>query len=305
MLWGNWMPENWGMLAFHQKTAERDATNTSSDGDNDAYYLDVSYKADMGKTVVAILAQRDATGRSFKGLDDAGDPILGQAGSGGDFTRAKLWVTGKYAWDALHLEYEVDYNFGDNSKNTDEKSLGLYADLGYNAGDFTFGAKGMYASGDDDWFDGDDESWMGAAGLGRDFNPQQIMTGDYLLILNGDNPLAVNSIRMDVQQAGMWGVVGYVGWNVSPKLTLRADIGTYAALEELSHYDDSYGQEIGVGLEYKLYDNLVYAAHFSYMKTGDFFESGYEILEDDEIETFSDGDTEDIYLLAHALSMKF
>jgi hypothetical protein len=328
MLWGNWMPENWGMLAFLQKTQERDATNTSSDGDLDHYYLDISYKADMGKTTAAILAGRNATPRSLHwnpDIGDGGDYEVGQVGSGGDYTTAKFWLTGKYAWDALHLEYEVDYNFGDcNTRDCTQKNLGLYADLGYNAGDFTFGAKGMYASGDDDWFDSDDESWMGAAGLGRDFNPQQIMTGDYLLILNGDNPLAVNSIRFDVQQAGMWGVVGYVGYNVSPKLTLRADIGTYSSLEELSGYDDSYGQEYGVGLEYKLYDNLVYAAHFSYMKTGDFFESSADVVkkgaEDDNpnhwgdthgearrnhIHKSHDGSTEDIYLVAHALSMKF
>ena len=47
-------------------------------------------------------------------------------------------------------------------------------------------------------------------------------------------------------------------------------------------------------MSYKLYDNLTYGAHFSYLMTGDFFKWGPV-----------DAATEDIYLLAHALSMKF
>ena len=47
-------------------------------------------------------------------------------------------------------------------------------------------------------------------------------------------------------------------------------------------------------MQYKLYNNLTYNAHFSYLKTGDFWEKGLQNL-----------DTQDVYLLAHALSMKF
>jgi hypothetical protein len=291
MLWGNWMPENWGMLLFTQKTKEQDATNASSDGDNDAYYIDLSYKADFGKTTTALYLQRDAT------------PGFG---SGGEFTRAKFWLTGNYTWDAIGLEYEVDYNFGECAvKNCDEKNLGLYADLGYKTGDFTFGIKGIYASGDDD-SDNKDESFMGANGLGKDFNPQQLMTGDYNLILNGDNPLTGTGIRSDVQQAGVGAGILYVQYKASPKLTLHADAGTYSALDEAKGYNDSYGQEYGVGFSYQLYDNLTYGAHFSYMKTGDFFEVGLAWDEYEDEYYYTDNcDTEDIYLIAHALSMKF
>jgi len=44
---------------------------------------------------------------------------------------------------------------------------------------------------------------------------------------------------------------------------------------------------------YKLMDNLTYNAHFSYLWTGDFFK--YDTNEN----------TQDIYLVAHALSMSF
>ena len=309
MLWGNWMPENWGMLLFHQKTAENDGFNLASDQDNDAYYIDASYKADFGKTTGALVYFRDASGNS-KGTDES--------------EWYRFWLHGKYGFDALNLEYEVQYQWGDAGYNSvdkqrDRDQLGLYADLGYNTGDFTFGVKGVYASGDDDSLDNDTDNFMStAAGLGRDFNPQQIMTGDYMSILNGDNPLTSNkSMRQDVADAGALGIIGYVQYKASPKLTLNLDLGTYSAVDEMKGYDDDYGQEVGVGMSYKLYDNLTYAAHFSYMWTGDFFENGIESCDSGSVGCMYDSDydvnyrytdnasTEDLWLLAHALSMKF
>ncbi len=61
-----------------------------------------------------------------------------------------------------------------------------------------------------------------------------------------------------------------------------------------TNQDDDMGIEFGVGIGYKLMDNLMYNAHFSYLSTGDFFKEG--------VATAS---TEDVYLAAHALSMKF
>ncbi|MDH3392151.1 MAG: hypothetical protein OEL85_10190, partial [Desulfobulbaceae bacterium] len=56
MLWTNFMPENWGMLLFTQKITEQDAGGGDdiSDQDKDAYYIDLSYKANIGKTVAAL-----------------------------------------------------------------------------------------------------------------------------------------------------------------------------------------------------------------------------------------------------------
>ena len=71
MLWGNWMPENWGNLIFLQKLTETDVLDIEnpisgddfrSDGDRDAFYIDLSYKADMGKTVAAVWVDRHAEG---------------------------------------------------------------------------------------------------------------------------------------------------------------------------------------------------------------------------------------------------
>jgi opacity protein-like surface antigen len=80
---------------------------------------------------------------------------------------------------------------------------------------------------------------------------------------------------------------------MSPKMSLSAELGYFAATEEPTGWDDEFGWEIGIGMGYKLMDNLSYNAHFSYLWTGDFFTEGNSLQ------------TEDIYLLAHALSMKF
>ena len=53
------------------------------------------------------------------------------------------------------------------------------------------------------------------------------------------------------------------------------------------------GFEVGVGMSYKLYDNLTYSAHASFLATGDYFKgNGSYVLED-------------VYVLSNALTMKF
>jgi opacity protein-like surface antigen len=79
-------------------------------------------------------------------------------------------------------------------------------------------------------------------------------------------------------------------------MSLSGEIGYFKANE--TYYpgqDKAIGWEIGLGLGYKVYNNLTYNAHFSYLATGDFFKQG----------AASAASTEDVYLLAHALSMTF
>jgi hypothetical protein len=86
---------------------------------------------------------------------------------------------------------------------------------------------------------------------------------------------------------------------MSPKMSFSGEIGWFKANElQNEGQDDSLGVEFGIGMGYKIYDNLTYNAHFSYLSTGDFFKNDGSSLT-------NDGNTEDIYFLAHALSMKF
>lgn len=280
MWWPNMLPENWGALIFTQKIKEIDATNLASDEDQDGYYVDLSYKGDMGKTIGAIWLVRNAN--SPTSVDDP--YFTGQA---------RLY--GNYNFEPMSLEYEVLYNFGDSGSGGDVSAFGVYADLGYKMQDWKLGGLAWYASGDDNSTDNDTENMMSATtGLGKDFNPFQILTGDYMNILNGDNPLAGDGIHPDIARAGSWAIQGYASYAMSPALSINGYLGYAAAVDEMTGYDSDYGMEAGIGFGYKLMDNLTYGAHFSYLWTGDYFKEGV-----------ATAGVEDVYLLANALSMSF
>jgi hypothetical protein len=279
----NMLPENWGSLLFLQKVSESDAAALASDQDTDGYYVDLSYKAPFGKTTGALWAVRRA-----------GDPTVDP------YTTTNFWLTGNYNFDALNLEYELNVAFGDASPTEDAKAWGFYADAGYKMQDWNFGGKFIFASGDDDPTDTNRKSIMpNSVGTGKDFNPSQILFGDYMRILNGDmGGLSPDSINPAIQNgsgnAGVMAFNGYAKFAMSPELSFHGDLTYAMADKEPSGYDSDYGIEAGVGMAYKLMDNLTYNAHFSYLWTGDYFKQGV-----------SSASTEDVYLLAHALSMKF
>jgi hypothetical protein len=178
MWWTNFMPENWGMLLFTEKAIETDAGARVSDQDADTYYIDLSYKADFGNTVAALLAGRNAT-------FDADQTY-------GPYTTTVLWLNGNYTFgNNWGLEWEADIGFGDSDNDTNRKSYGFMVDLDYAMNDWTFGGLFIYETGDSDPTDNDNESsTSNLAGTGKDYNPYQIMMGDYMNMWNGDNPLA-------------------------------------------------------------------------------------------------------------------
>jgi hypothetical protein len=279
----NMLPENWGSLLFMQKVSENDAASEASDQDIDAYYIDLSYKAPFGKTTGALWAVRNAS-------NPAADA----------YTTTNFWLTGNYAFDALTLDYELNWAFGDASATEDAKAWGLYVDAGWKMQDWKFGGLFIYGSGDDDPTDTNRESILpNSFGTGKDFNPSQILFGDYMQILNGDmGGLSPDSISPAIQNgsgnAGVMAFAGYAKFALSPALSFSGDLTYAMADKERSGWDSDYGIEAGVGMAYKLMDNLTYNAHFSYLWTGDYFKGGV-----------SSASTEDVYLLAHALSMSF
>jgi hypothetical protein len=304
MLWGNWMPENWGMLVFTQKVKEIDAggsdisaldetsfINDQSDGDVDGYYIDLSYKADFGKTIVALWAARYAT-----------TPNTNE-----NFTTTQLRVYGDYTWDALNLNYELNLDFGNgaseiNGSKSDRSAYGFALDGSYKMQDWTLGGLFFVMSGDSNPDDNNSDAMFGSKnGVGKDYNPYQIMTGDYMNMLNCDNPLSIgagnggcNPAFFDNGSSGVMSIGAYTKYVMSPKTSFSGEIGWFRATDEQDGWDKEYGVEFGVGMGYQLYDNLTYNAHFSYLSTGDFFKWGED-----------DATTDDVWLAAHALSMKF
>jgi hypothetical protein len=296
MIWLNMLPENWGMLLFTQKVTESESISGPdiSTQDNTAYYVDLSYKADFGKTTAALWT----IDRAFETRNNTEeDSIL----------TTNLWVHGNYKWDAFSMEYELNFGFGDGlpQSETDDattvKAFGAYVDAGYQMQDWTFGGLFFYLSGDDDLTDNDQNALFTSAGTGIDFNPYQILTGDYMGILNPDknavHPGILNQNGIlapeDQTNAGAWSIGAYTKYAMSPQLSFNAVVGYAAAAETPKGFDDDYGIEVNVGMEYKIMDNLSYNAFLGYLWTGDYF-------------TFNDAvDTQDVWLAVHALSMSF
>ncbi len=289
MLWPN-MPDNWGALLFTQKISEKDSTTPGiSDGDVDFYYIDFNYKANFGKTIAAVIGKRTADNTAIN------DSLI----------ETQLWVTGTYKFGNFGVMYEWNQAFGDgapepgNTSEADASGTGIMVDLNYQMDDWTFGGLFFYMTGDDDPTDNDVESLFGSKGVGNDYNPYQILTGDYMGLLQGDKSSGGTHdalFRDPANKAGAAGVIslgGYVKYAVSPKLSVNAVIGYAGADEEPDGYEDDYGIEFGVGAAYKIMDNLSYNAHFAFLSTGDYWDQGGTM------------DTEDVYLIAHALSMKF
>ena len=289
MWWPNFMPDNWGALLFTQKISEKDSiTPGISDGDNDGYYIDLNYKADFGKTIVALFTSR----------------VADNATTDSSVTTTTLWLTGNYKFGNFGVEYEYNQAFGDgtpeagNTSKSDRTGSGVMVDVNYQMDDWTFGLLGFWMSGDDDPTDNDRDSLFGSKGVGNDYNPYQILTGDYMGLLQGDKSTggahsALFNGPGDHSVSGVISIGGYVKFAVSPKLSVNAAVGYAGADEEPDGFDDDYGIEFGVGAAYKIMDNLSYNAHFSFLSTGDYWDEGGTM------------DTEDVYLIAHALSMKF
>jgi len=291
-LYLNMLPENWGSLIFTQKYNEGDAADgfatsgIASDQDKDAYYIDLSYKADFGKTVGAFWFVRNA-GNALSDIVP--------------YTSANFWLTGNYNFAPFTLEYELDYGFGEYSDTIDQKTLGIMADLGYKMQDWTFGGTVAYLSGNGNPTATDDhESAMSNAnGAGKDWNPTNILFGDYMNILNGDNNLSGDTINDAIittngENAGAWMLKGYASMAMSPAMSINGYVAYAAATDEPANYDKDYGIEASIGMGYKIMDNLMYNAHFSYLWTGDYFKEGV-----------ANANTNNIYLVAHALSMSF
>jgi hypothetical protein len=301
MWWPNMLPENWGTLLFTQKIVEADAggsdlsipsINDQSDGDVDGYYVDLSYKASFGRTIAALWMVRNA-------VSEVADSAL---------TTTQFRLYGNYDFSPFNIEYELNYDFGDGrpepgfTNASDRSALGFHLDGSMKWEDFTFGGLFFYMSGDDDPTDNDSNAMFGSAnGVGKDYNPYQIMTGDYMNMLNCDNPLSIaagnggcSPIFFEEGSSGVWSLGAYTKFAMSPQISFTGEIGYFAAPDQPSGWDSDMGWEFGLGMDYKIMDNLTYNAHFSYLAAGDFFKG------DD-----STNDTSNVYLLAHALSMKF
>ena len=290
-----WAPktDSFKAYAFLQKSEERDAYDTRLQDDagtttwNGEDNLDDDYYEVAGAYV--------AEGMNFwlgVGTQQDNGPA-----------NIDMWrVKGYGDWainDANSLYAEFDWKTGDkgpDAASQDIKSSAIIAGWNGNFGDFSTGVLYGYISGDNT-NDDEDGAYSASKGMGADFEPLYILTGQATNVLNGDR--GAGALGSRVRQAGAHLVAWTGDFKASEDLTLHGGLGWAKADEAGSNelgreIDDAYGWEVDLGLAYKLYQNLTYELHFGWWVVGDFAELGY-----------SDVETKDILLLSHHLSMKF
>ena len=269
----------WSMLVYTQKSQERDSqtTNSNVDQDTDQYHVGVGYTTDDAKLAVGYFHNRNVGNLN---VDDYQLDVDGMIKFGGRYT-----LFGEYA----HIG-------GEQATNVDYDADGLCLHLAANFDALTLHAAYVYASGDDA-NSADQEGLMNkTGGLGKDFQPLYIFTGDAMHILNQDEKSG-SSANVAAADAGVHAFALMADYKVSDRLTLHGAVA-YGKADETNNYgnnvDDSFGMEYNVGAAYKLLDNLTYEAHFGYVDAGDFFQLGD-----------ATADIQDITVLSHSLTMNF
>ena len=309
-----WTLENVSWLLMYQKNAEKDAFDGGTDeADFASYYAGLVWNASFGGTQAAVWHNRFDQDYS----------------STGSYNNTELWFSTNYKLFGMNFLSEVHYAMGDDSAKDDISSWGAYADLSMPLGAFTLGGMVFWLQGDMT-ADGDNKGYVGRGGVGNDWNPFAIATGDYMGLLNGDKNGYLGAItgllgipgyeltgsEGDFEsnssgnggQPGALALAAYAGWQFTEKLSFNAAAGYIWADKTPSGIDDAMGFEVDLGLSYKLLDNLTYSATFGYMLPGDMFDdlASYVSYVASDIygEPIATG-TNNIYLLLHNLTMTF
>lgn len=320
----NMLPEPFFMLALLEKQTEEDvAANTAAlgslranDQDKDMYLVHVGYKADMGTSVLGYFLTRDAT------TPKTAAGTLLQPDVKHSHT---IKFYGKYNIAGFNLETEISHGLGEAVVNgtateRDIDNWAAFVEAGTTVGAANIGAFYFYMSGDNNTTDNEYQGAMGTAGVGNDFNPFQILTGDWMGMLNADKggvhpflagstPTGGGAAVANGTDPGVHAVGLKASTAVNDKLTLSGTIGAAwadevnisinadAVASTVVGQNDDYGWEIDLGASYKLLDNLTYGVHFGYLNLGDYWLRGNMKAAGDE--------TNNVYLLAHQLVMKF
>ncbi len=295
MWWPSFVQAPFSLVVFTQKSTDNDWYNDTSDGDNDLYEIGLGYKTDAMRVDVAYDYY------NYKGNSDNGTPATNY-----DDQRHQIKGYAEMMLGPVALEGEFAHMFGtqmdyDIGTDTDVDAWAFMIDGSMKLDTMNVGLMYFYASGQDDTSaNADNEmamSTLNGDGLGDDFNPYYILTGDHTGMLNGDE-YSANAV---MKIAGVQCLGIHADMPVSDKLSLHGAVA-YAwadttAVAELvvPGIDDEYGWELDLGAKYKLLDNLTYEVRGAFFKTGDFF---------DDLNGAAAG-VDDIYTLSHHLTMTF
>jgi len=265
------------LYGVYQKNIEEDAYWGWTDkGDSASYLAGVKFGNDMGTTDIAVWHTR---------VDE----------DQGDYDNTELWYSGAYSFGAIGLAAEAHYAMGDDSSHNDISSFAAFVNANTKIDTMTVGGLLIYGQGDDD-VDGDNNGYVTRKGLGNDFNPFLIATGDYFGLLNGDKNNYLSALDWPATTAtgngdnpGCIALAAYLVAPINDQMTINAAAGHVWADKDFG-LDNKIGWEIDLGMSYKLADNLTYSASIGYLKAG-------QMLEDYL------GDTNNILALVHSLTM--
>ena len=296
MWWPSFVAEPFTLYVFTQKSVEQDWYSDNDDSDKDVYKTSLSYKADNMLLMGAYNYINDKTKSDTDGVVVTADPYDRQ------YSQIELYANLNF--DNIYVEFEGAYLTGDwqdfdsATQDQDLEAYGAMLDVGMTMGNLDVGFMYYYGSGDDDSTDGDVDNIMAVAGgMGKDFNPYYILNGDHTGMLNNDEYAA----NTQMKTAGVHAFGVHSDYKVSDQLSLHGALAYAMSAEDiplvsnpLKDVDDEYGWEVDLGAKYKLLDNLTYEVRAAYMDAGDFFD-----------DTGTEGDSEDLYMLSHHLTMTF
>ncbi len=289
MWWPSFVEKPWSILLYTLKNTDNfQVTPDASDTDNDAYVARLYYKTDSLDSGIHYGYLNNMT-TSTKA--DRKQVVI---------------AYGKYKTENCFVNGEVTHFFGSVKqdvetvalKNRDYDSWAGMLQVGGKVKVLTPSLMYFYAQGQDRnataGNGGDIENALGSNGTGDQFEPLYILTGRHTGMLNND---IFTGQTTAMSRDGVHGVVLAADYTVSNRLSLHGAVGWAKADKvNIANKDDEYGWEYNLGAAYKLLDNLTYEAHFGYLDTGDYFKSNT---------TLNDSQTENVYILTHALSMTF
>ncbi len=284
MWWPSFVAQPFSLCVFTEKVDENDWDSSDSDADNDLYEIDLTYKVDNMNLRVAYDYFNYKSNSTYDRQDN-------RLKANADMKFGNIAVVGEWGWQF------GDWRDYDDSamEDIDVDAMAFMLDVSTQIDKLNVGMLYFWAEGQDDSDDEITGAMLGTLddGIGDDFNPYYILTGDHTGMLNSDeyndDPL--------MALGGVHSIGVYADFAVSDKLTLHGALAYAWADEEeaiADDIDDEYGWEIDLGAKYKLLDNLTYELRGAYFNTGDFFD-----------DVNGEMDAEDLYLVSHHLTMTF
>lgn len=287
MWWPSFVAEPFSLCIFTQKTTENDWYNSDSDADNDMYEIDLTYKVDNMNLRVAYDYFNYKSNSTYDRQDN-------RLKANADMKFGNIAVVGEWGWQFGDWR---DYD-ASAMKDIDVDAMAFMLDVSTQIDKLNVGMLYFWAEGQDRSND-ITGAMLGTLddGIGDDFNPYYILTGDHTGMLNSDEYNADPLMAI----GGVHSIGAYADFAVSDKLTLHGALAYAWADEDKTvgrmlgtSVDDEYGWEIDLGAKYKLLDNLTYEMRGAYFNTGDFFD-----------DVNGDMDADDLYLVSHHLTMTF